>query len=240
VPWEPINVEQVSDMIVKVQKYLSFLFVTMPLILCCGCGLAGLMGSPTSSEKKVKAEYNIARQTKGRILVLVDQLSWGKTRTDLRPYLTASVNLQLSKKAKVKAKYLIPYSKLTEFRSERADFGMLSLAQIGSALGAERILFVAIEDCQLYELAGTGYYNGSLDTKSFLFDVKTERVIWPSLAKAKTVSAGFDSQPGKNDAAAKMLAQITAHCIVRYFYDCQMDKFKIWGERADPDVKRWK
>ena len=223
---------------VKMQKKISFLLI-MSLLFCCGCGLVGLMGSPTSSEKKIKAEYNIARNTTGKILVLVDQPVWTNTKTDLRPYLTEAVNLQLAGKAGIKSKFLISYSQLSGFRSGRTDFDMLSLLQIGNALDAEKILFIAVEDCQLYELAGTGYYKGSLDTASFLLDVKTDQVLWPGSAKAKTVSAGFDSQPGQNDVAAKMLAQITAHCIVRYLYNCPKDRFKVWGERNDPDVKRW-
>ncbi|MBA7471486.1 hypothetical protein ES707_06792 [subsurface metagenome] len=225
------------------KQVLKIFLVILPLIPCIGCAPAkviGILTTPAPSETKIKAEYNIAKLTTGRIIVLVDQAVWAEAETNFRPYLTEAINLQLSKRAKLKDEFLVSYSQLSRFRSARPDFEMLSPAELGTAFGAEKVLVVAIEDYELYELAGSGYYKGSLDTRSFLFDVQTGRMLWPSSAKGKAVSISLDSaRDDDDDAAAKLLAKTSAHCIVRYFYDCPKNKFKTWGERIREDIKHW-
>jgi len=223
------------------QMIKFFLVVQLP-VLCGGCGLAKMiatMTSPTSSEVKIKAEYNIVKQTAGKIIVLVDQSVLPNTEVNFRPYLTEAVNSQLFTRAKVKKEFLVPYRQLSTFRSSTPDFAQLAPVQIGAVFGADKVLLIMVEDYKLYNLAETGYYAGSLDTRSFLFDVETASVVWPKLDEGKPLSVEFDSQYGAAGAAEKLLAKITAHCIVRYFYDCPKDKFKTRGEITDPDVKRW-
>lgn len=210
------------------------IFVMMIVFLFCnGCQIIGIIGTPTASERKIPAEYKLAKRKKGKILVLVNQPGWLNADTNLQLYVTKAVNQKLSKKAKINKKFLVSYGVLSKMRSKRRDFALLTPVQAGATLDVQTVLFVVIEDYKLYELPGSNYYKGSLIATAWLFDVAAGQRLWPDSDKGKSVRVRVDMELGGKTVAINRLAGAAAYCIVRYFYNCSSNRFRIADEMVD-------
>lgn len=217
----------------------TFVFLTAALF-CEGCGVVGLVGTPTRHERKIKAEYDLTKHREQKILVLVYQPVWLNAQVNFRYHLTAKINDSLTQKLDIPAKYLIRYEEVSAFRAGRADFASLSPIEVGAALNAETVLFVMVDDCELNRMGEADYYKGFLSVRSSLHDVASGKRLWPTSAKGKSVKVGFEVEPRGLEAAVNRLARALAHCTVRYFYDCPEDKFKIGDERSGIGWESWK
>jgi hypothetical protein len=215
-------------MVKKIEK-LTVFFVLAAVFFCSGCGVVGLMGTPSQYEKKIPAEYDLTKQKGRKVLVLVEQPGWLSTQANLRYYLTEAIRESLIAKVKVPPKYILSYNELSEFRSNRGDFSSLSPTAVGKALGADIVLLVMIEGYQLGEVAESDYYSGVLRVQATLFETATEEKVWPEYAESKSIKVSFEAEHGQ-ETADKRLASACAHCITRYFYNCTKDKFKVFDE----------
>ncbi len=205
----------------------------LPIFLFqAGCGIASVLGTPTSAETKAPAEYDLAAQKGSKILVLIDQPVSLNTHPNLRYFVTDIISKLLQQRVKIPPELLIDYDNLAEFRSNVSDFSLLSPEQVGSALGADLVLLVIINDCQVREVTEAGYYSGSLDAQAALFKVTTGEKLWPMSEQAKIVQVGFEAERRGSDAAAVRLAVAAAHCITRHLYDCPKNQFRVSDERA--------
>lgn len=225
-------------------KKVTALIVLTGFILCGGCKLVGMLGTPTDSETKITAEYKInKKQAQGGIVVLIRQPGWLNVQTDLRPVLSEAVNVLLLKKAKVDKQAVVRYKQMAQFRRSHPDFASLSLAQIAAGLGVKTVLLIVIEDYKLYEMPLDGYHKGlhkgTLDVRGYLLDAPSGKVLWPENGEGKLVRVALEAERGGKDACAAKLAKAAAHCIVRYFYDCPKDKFRTWGERPGVSSEKW-
>lgn len=198
-----------------------------------GCGIVGIMGTPTGHEKKVPAEYDLAGHKNAKILVLVDQLALLNARVNLRYYLTEAINKNLAAKVKIPSRNLVTYRELSEFRTDQANFSSLRPSKVGEALGADVVLLVVVGDYQLQEIADTHYYKGSLNAQAVLLDTSTGERLWPTSGAGKSIKVGFEIGERGRELAAKRLVSACAYCIVRYLYDCRKNKFKIFDEKSD-------
>jgi hypothetical protein len=215
-------------MVQKIEKLIVFC-VLAAVLFCSGCGFVGLVGTPTPYEKRIPAEYDLTKQEDRKILVLVEQPSWLDAQAGLRYYLTEAIRESLATKVKVLPEYIISYKELSEFRSNRGDYSSLSPAAVGKALGADIVLLVTVEDYELSEMAGTGYYNGFLGAKAAIFEAGEEKV-WPGEGEGKSIEVSFDTGERGKEEAVKRLANACAYCITRYLYNCPEYKFKIFDE----------
>jgi len=136
------------------------------------------------------------------------------------------------KTIKMSPEYLVPYSELSEFRSNKGNFSLLSPVEVGDALDAGVVLLVIVEGYRLNEMAETGYYSGFLGAQAVLLDVVTGEKLWPKSAKSKSIKVGFEFEEHGQKAAVERLAASCAHCTIRYFYDCPKDKFKIFDDKS--------
>jgi hypothetical protein len=204
------------------------------LLFCAGCqfvSMVGVLGTPTPSETKNSAQYNITRDKDQKILVLVDQPASFSAYANLRFYLTDTIIKTLQVKAKMKPSLFIDYKMLADLRAGTPDFYMLSPAQVGDKLGADLVLAVTITDCRISNLAEAGCI-GSLDANAALYKVATGEKLWPTIEQSQLVQVGCESERRGQDAACVRLAAAAAHCITRYLYDCPSSNFKISDERT--------
>lgn len=218
-------------MIKKIEK-LTVFCVFAVVFFCGGCNFVGIVGTPSRYEKKVPAEYDLAGQKGKKVLVFVEQPGWLSTQVNLRYYLTEAICANLIARVKVPSKYILSYDELSKFRSNRSDFSLLSPTEVGTALGADIVLLVMIEDCQLDELAGTGYYNGSLSVQAAVFGAGGEKV-WPKDTAGKSVKVGFEVGENGQEAAIKRLVNACGYCISRYLYNCPEYRFKVSDEQIE-------
>ncbi len=188
------------------------------LLLQAGChpGWIAVFGEPTSSEKKVPAEYNLAAQKDANILILVEQPSYLKTHPNMRLFITDAISKTLQLQTKIPAAHIIDYDTLADYRSESADFSMQLPEQIGSALNADFVLHVVVSNYQQASLIRTA----------------TGEKVWPVMEPSRLVQVGCESQRGGPDAVAVRLASAAARCITRYLFNCPKNQFKIPDERT--------
>lgn len=217
-------------------KKLTVFIVLAVVLSSGGCNygpLVGLMGTESYHERKITAEYNLAEHTDQKLLVLVDQPGWLNADVNIRYYLTKAINKNLVASVEVVAEKLVPYSGLAEFRSDEPNFSLLSPIEVGSALDANMVLLVAIEDYYLDEMGGSGYYGGFLVVRSILLDTTTGEKLWPESARGKTIKVGFDAERRGKLAAVARLATACAFCTTRYLYDCPKNKFRIIEDKTE-------
>lgn len=194
-------------------------------LFCSGCVLG--LATPTRHERKITAEYDLTEHTHRKILVVVNQPAWLNAQVNLRYYLTEKINENLTKEVRIQSRYLVSYDELSEFRSNRPDFSLLTPAEVGAALNADMVLFVMVNNYELNRIAEMGYYKGLLSVRSVLRDVATGEKLWPESGKSKSIKVGFDIESRGRKVAVARLIGGGAHCTVRYFYDCPEDRFKI-------------
>jgi len=204
-----------------------------------GCGIVDIIGTPTSHEKKIPAEYDLAGRRKQKVLVLVNQPVWLNTEVNLRYYLTRAISENLLRRVKISSRNLIAYRELSEFRANQPNFSLLPPAEVGTALGANMVLLVVVEDCQLHEISETRYYKGALSARTILLDAATGETLWPKSEKSKSIRVGFEVGGRSRESAVKRLVKACAYCIVRYLYDCPKDKFKIFDDNSDINWESW-
>ena len=223
-------------------KKLITVFILAVVLSQGGCGVAkiiGILGTPTEHEKKVAAEYDLAEHENQKILVLVNQPAWLNTQVNLRYYLTETISNHLVKKVGILPESFISYDKLSEFRSGQSDFSFLTPVEIGAALDADMVLLVVVEDYKLNALVEFGYYEGFLDTRVALFDTKTEKKVWPEYAGSKGIKVGFEIEEKGREIATARLVAASAYCLVRYFYDCPKNRFRIAEDRSGVGWDSW-
>jgi hypothetical protein len=220
-------------------RFIARLLVCAALPVFClqaGCapGLVSVLGTPTSDESKIPAEYDLPQQQQGRkILVLVDQPYYLNVHTNLRYFLTDTVDKLLQERLKIPPELLINYDTLADFRSNTPDFSLLAPEQVGSSLGADLVLLIVISDCSISEIGQSGYFNGALTAQAQLISVPGGEKLWPTLEQAKRIKVGFESERRGYDAAAVRLSVAAAHCVTRYLYNCPKNRFRISDEIKD-------
>lgn len=206
------------------------------LLFQASCQLAAMpavLGTPTPSEAKSNAEFNLAEQEGQKILVLVEQPVYLNAYPGLRFFLTDMITKTLQQRVKIAPELFTDYDALSSFRSETYDFSLLAPEQVGSALGADFVLLVVVTDYQFSKVGDTDFSNGMLDVQASLIKVATGERVWPAVEQARVVQVGFESQRHSPDTAAVKLTAAAAHCVTRYLYDCPKKQFKILEERAD-------
>jgi len=117
-----------------------------------GCQLAGLFaigGSPTHSEQRLTAEYDITEPEGRSILVLVYQPIGLDDNTNLAFYVTKAFNDYLKARVRISPEYIISYDRVSRLRVTESNFSVLAPEQIGVALGADLVVFVMLDDYRL-------------------------------------------------------------------------------------------
>ena len=224
-----------SDITIRSFWPAILVYAGLPVVLfyagCQAVNMVSVLGTPTPSETKSSAQYDLTRDKDQKILVLVDQPASFSAYANLRFYLTDMIIKTLQVKAKMKPSLFTDYKMLADLRAGTPDFYMLSPVQVGDKLGADLVLVVTITNCRITNIGEAGY-NGSLDANAALYKVATGEKLWPTMEQSQLVQVGCESERRGLDAACVRLAAAAAHCITRYLYDCPKAGFKISDERT--------
>lgn len=229
------------------KKNIIFLFsLTVIVAFLSGCAMMmvpllantpGAIGSASTemeSEKVTKAEYKFEKKDKGKILVLVYQPGWIKTPMDLRPEITKYINQAFADKEKgnVKKERLIEYKEVLNTRMALPESQRDEPNAISKKLGAKYILYVQVMDFDLSTFAEKDFYNGMLAANTCLLDANGVKV-WPDGKDNRTTKVEIEDEKGTMEKAVAKLTAATAHCVVRYFYDCKTVRFRIQEEHRE-------
>ena len=174
------------------------------------------------------------------MLVIVENSAAAGADFDLQSGLSETINIFLTKKARISSKFVVPLSELALLAEQEDDFSRLSPVEIGRKLDSGVVLYVQITNYNLYDADRRGYYSGSLVTRSILLDVSSGEVLWPESSTGRVVIAGFELETTGRAAAVERLVRTTAHCIVRNFYNCRKDRYKTNDEQTHyMSVDKW-
>lgn len=223
-------------------KKITSLFTLFTAFFLGGCqygGLVSVMGTPGHHEKEITAEYDLAEHKDQKTLVLVNQPGWINTDVNLRYYLTKAISKNLMEKVKIPPENLVSYGELSEFRSNKSDFSLLSPVEVGEALDANIVMLAVIEDYQLHEVAEAGCYEGFLAAQVVLLDTATAEQLWPEPPKSKGIKVGFEIDNRGRIVAAQRLVAACAYCTTRYLYNCRKSRFSIAEDRSGIGWKDW-
>ena len=215
------------------------LFVLGGCVLCGACNMIGVIGSKSYYEQKVLAEFMLKDVAEGGVLVFVDEAGDGKEELERRPGLSEMVGALLVKKARIKSKNLVSHDRLSQLRGQREDFSSLSPVQLGRAAGAAVVLYVLVEDYELYAMGEQMYHGGSLVVRSILFDVASGRVLWPRRGDGRVVKAKVEIETGGRAPTLNRLVVATAHCITRNLYDCRRPVYRTADEDGGSSPQQW-
>lgn len=196
-----------------------------------GAGVAGILSSEMDSEKVTPAEFKLA-ETEGKIVVFVSQPGWIRTPVDLRVALTGAFNLAFEEKMKIKEERLTPYMDVLKCRMNLADEKKDDPLEIVSKLNAQYVLAIQITDFELSTFAEKDFFNGTMVTKTCLFDANSNKV-WPPSEGCRQITVAIEEEKGTVKSAVEMLSGATAHCVTRYLYNCKTTQFRIMEEQKD-------
>lgn len=225
----------------KVIKKTVVSVTLIAVLLSSGCGIFGLLGTPTRHEKKLPAEYDLAARSGGKLLVLVNKPAWLVTSADIERRLTEAINKHVEARFNKKKKKisLVPYEQITEFRSQKPEHYIPSPARTGEALDADLVLYVVINKYRLTQVTQSSYYKGELAGLAELVGVRTGKVLWPDSIEGKGIRVAFDIEQGGYEAGIARLADSFAYCTIRYFYDCPLDEFRIFDDKSHTSWRQW-
>ncbi|MBN2019455.1 MAG: hypothetical protein JW749_04450 [Sedimentisphaerales bacterium] len=213
---------------------LACLFISA-ILAHTGChpGMLAVLGTPTSAEMKTGAEFDLTAEKDKKILILVDQPTLFNTGLNMRYILTDATGKLLQERLKIEPEQIIDYDALADFRANTDDFSLLSPEKVGASLGADLVLLIIITDFSVSDVGQTGYPGGTLTAQAQLISVATGQRLWPAVEQARIVRVGFESEKRGADAATVRLAVNTAHCIIRYLYNCPKNQFQNSDEIKD-------
>jgi hypothetical protein len=207
---------------------------------CMALDFLGILAKPTYGEQKIPAEYDLKANSEGGILIYVEPAIGSGAGVSLQPKIANIIKAHMVQKAKIKDQYIDPRSQASLFRSENDEFQGLSPVQIGKKLSAGLVLHVRIENYGLYEMSDRGYYGGSMTTQSVLYEVESGKVLWPVDGKGKLFRTKVELEIGGQKATTDRLLRAMGYCIVRNFYDCIRNQYRIKDEVEDVnDDKYW-
>ncbi|OHB54993.1 MAG: hypothetical protein A2173_02300 [Planctomycetes bacterium RBG_13_44_8b] len=215
---------------------LSVLGLALGAVCIAGCGGIASIGTPTASEKEIPAEFAMG-QTEGKIVVFASQSAWLKSPMDLRAELTKSFEQAFEERVRLKKERLIPYSDIVKLRMELAENERNDAFKIASKLNAAYVLTVEVMDFELSTFAERDFFNGMIQTKSCLYDIKGDK-LWPE-DEGRVLTLGFEAEKGTAKSAVEKLSNATAHCVTRYFYNCKQERFRIAEEQKEFDYYKW-
>lgn len=217
------------------------LLVAIAVVFCSSCAIVGNIATETDSEKVVPAEFDL-RNTEGKVAVIVVMPAWIRTPVDLRVPLTDALNAMLAEKAGIDKSRLVSYRDVLKFRVALPRDKKDCVFEIAEKLYAKYVVVVQITDFDLSTFAEKDFYNGTMQTKTCLFDINGTK-LWPKGSddegSCRDIVVGLESYKGTVKSAVETLSAATAHCVTRYFYNCKNVRFKIAEEQKKYDYYTW-
>ena len=219
---------------VKLVKYFRLVVVVVGGLLWGGCNIVGFLASPAPYDRKVPAEFDLSSRMEEGVVVIVDQPRGSRARVGFDLKLEETIKEYLVKNAGIKRKYLVEYDK--SLLSAGGALNRLSPLEIASAGGAGLVLYVRIEDYNLYEIGAKDYYKGSLVTRSVLLEAGSGAILWPESGDGRVVRTMVEVETNGAEMTLTRLRSATSHCISRSLYDCRKTHYRTSDEHNIYDI----
>ncbi len=209
------------------------------MLLGGGCSVVGVMAEGTHHEKTIPPGYNLRKNRPERLLVFVDSSRYSSTPTTYKKLLSKAITANLTKKAKIKQKSIVTVEELPDFDEDNPVSARMSPVEIGKIAGAEIVLYTLIEEFDVYSAGHPDFFAGTLSTRSILFSVAEEEILWPESETGQRSKVNVNLETDGRDVTVSRLVKAMGHCIVRDYYPCRKDEYRITEEAAKFDEVVW-
>ena len=200
---------------------------------CVILDIGQILTTPTYGEQKIPAQYDLKANSKDGILIYVEPSVGSGVTVASQAEVANIIKAYMMMKAKIKGKYINPQTKVSLSGIENGEYEGLSPVQIGKKLSVGRVLHVRIENYGLYQMGGRGYYNGSMATRSMIYDIESGNVVWPADSNSRVIRTKVELELGGSKATSDRLVRAMGYCVVRNFYDCIRNQYRIKDEYED-------
>ncbi|MGE4285246.1 MAG: hypothetical protein AB7F23_01370 [Phycisphaerae bacterium] len=219
-------------------KIMLLVLLLAALLPAGGCSIASILLSG-NEPARIDREYDIAAdmQNGEKIFVYVAQPSYIDTPVSIRKQMADNVEAYL--KTYFEDSYIegniLTYRDYNELESLAAGFDPAAKAK---ELGASKLLYIELMKLDMLKLSQLGYYSASMKVAALYYDVSTGEKLWPEKEKYNITSYDIECEKDVEKTCSR-LATANAHCILRHFYDCERNKYRIADELADTSFGEW-
>jgi hypothetical protein len=206
---------------------------------CVALDFLGVLATPTHGEQKIPAEYDLKANSQGGILIYVEPAIGSGVGVASQTEVANVIKGNMVQKAKIKEKYINPQSQVSLSRSKDDKFEGLTPVQIAKEFSAGMVLHVRIENYGLYQMSDRGYYSGSMVTRSVLYEVESGKIVWPADNNGKVIKTQVELEIDGQKATSNRLVRATGYCIVRNFFNCIRNQYRINDEIQDMSNEKY-
>ncbi|OXU15796.1 hypothetical protein SMSP1_00418 [Sedimentisphaera salicampi] len=219
------------------KKNIVLILFVSAAIFTGGCKLAGILAAgPT--KQYILPEYDLKPDLKEKIYIFVSQPAWIDTPVNIRQDIADKMKAYI--KVSFKKDY-VPENILTYEDAPFADTNSADLDPSGAAekLGAKKMFYIEIQGLDIIRLSHQfGYYSAEMKIGALYYDITKDKKLWPAGSEYKVLKYDIECEKGAEKLGSR-LATANAHCILRHFYKCKKNKFKIAEEAVDTDFSDW-
>lgn len=220
-------------------RILIYILLTGITFGLTGCGLVGLLASPTRSEQKVPAEFKFNKSKDTRVAVFVKQPYRVGMQVNLRYFITTAVNRRLVGDAGMKPKQVTGYSDIADVIDSRDQIQWMDDKELIDLFDVDFLIVVDIDEFSVQQMAAEEYYKGKLGGNCYLLSSRRGGRVWPRTRNSKNIRVGFELGEKGRQPALERLASSYSHCLVRYFYDCPVNRFESADDRNRHNLEQW-
>ncbi len=197
-----------------------------------GCTGMAWLANAMAPPKKVDAMYEL--ESKGKVLVLVDDLGQPIRYEQVKRLLTEKVNrLLLENNA---AEKVVSYEDVFRLSANRKDFNQMGVSNIARTLGAKQAIYVYLDEFSLKDDPSISLWRGKLGVTVRVVDIKG-KTAWPAdrptghSPKLSKTQETDDPSPTYGAKVAAELADDMALKIARLFYKHTISRTHTPGTR---------
>jgi hypothetical protein len=212
----------------KAKKLTLWVVFLVQVLLCQGCNVLGLLANPGPFEQKIPAECELKPIAAQKIFVWVEALPGSGANSEIAGRLNQSILVRLVKNAGVSKKYILTQDTLVTSAYNPSQ----GPGQIGQQAGAGAVFYVRIEEFELINLHGDKIYSGQMKARAFLVNSQNGEVLCPKEAEGIIADVATELTTKGRDDIILVLSDAAAHCIVRRFYPCPKNEYKVDEERS--------
>jgi hypothetical protein len=210
----------------NLKKLTLWVVFLVQLFLCQGCNIFGFLATPGPFENVVKPSCDLKSMLKQKTLfVWVESLPGSGADAGVAEQLNQAILTQLSKKAGISEKSLLTQHTAVYDPSQTP-------AALGRQAGAELVLYIRLEDFEVIKLHGNKIYSGQMRARAVLIDSQTEKIVCPMDAEGLVADVAMDLSTEGRENLVMTLNAAAAHCIVRHFYTCTKNEYRVNEERS--------
>ncbi len=191
-----------------------------------GCQVGWVLLERMFPKRRVPAEFKLPK--KATVLVFPDDVENPLSYPPVKRILAQRVAQGLLEKKLVAA--VVPHDRLTALRAAEPDFNRLAVATVGRKLGADVVVYLAVDAFSLKDNPVNTLWRGKFAVRVRVVDVQKGR-LWPdqtaghrvavSLPLAESTSETFGAE------LARMLAERLGEKVVGLFHEHYVERNEL-------------